>query len=228
MPYVFQFGEVLRYWPSLVTGVAMTLGFALVAMALSLAVGVLGAVARRSRSRTVRGAVLAYVETIRNTPLLVQLFVLFFGLPSLGLRLDPMVAALVGLVVYNGAFVTEIVGAGIQAVPRGQFEAGLSLGMSRRQVYQHVILVPALAKVYPALVSQFVLLMLGTSVVSAIGVDELTSVAGQIQSDTFRSVEVYLVCIAIYLLLTLTLRAAALGAAAWVFPFRRAAPHQRV
>ena len=69
--------------------------------------------------------------------------------------------------------------------------------MSRRQVYRHVVLVPALAKVYPALVSQLVLLMLGTSVVSAIGVDELTSVAGQIQSDTFRSIEVYLVCIAI-------------------------------
>ena len=228
MPYVFQFGEVLRYWPSLVTGVAMTVGFALVAMALSLAVGVLGAIARRSRSRTVRGAVLTYVETIRNTPLLVQLFVLFFGLPSLGLRLDPMVAGLVGLVLYNGAFVTEIVGAGIKAVPRGQFEAGLSLGMSRRQVYQHVILVPALAKVYPALVSQFVLLMLATSVVSAIGVDELTSVAGQIQSDTFRSIEVYLVCIAIYLLLTLVLRAAALGAGAWLFPFRRATSHARV
>jgi len=220
MPYVFQFGEVLRYWSWLVSGIATTLALTAIAILLSVAVGTLGAVARRGRSTVLRGASLAYVEVVRNTPLLVQLFIVFFGLPSLGIRMSPVVAGVLGLVVYNGAFLTEIISSGIRAVPRGQVEAGLSLGMSRMQVFRHVVFVPALEKVYPALVSQWVLLMLGTSVVSAIGVDELTSVAGQIQSENFRSVEVYLVCIAIYLVLTVTLRALARHVGRRLFSYR--------
>jgi polar amino acid transport system permease protein len=165
-----------------------------------------------------------YVQTIRNTPFLVQLFVLFFGLPSIGIRLDAYTAALIGLVVYNGAFMTEIIRSGLQAVHRSQIEAGLSIGMSRVQVFFHVVLKPALEKVYPALSSQFILLMLSTSVISAIGVDELTSFAGHIQSLNFRSIEVYLVCIVIYFGLTLALRASARGLGYVLFAHRRGAP----
>ena len=221
MPYVFQFGEVLRSWPLLAVGVGTTLALSGAAIALSLVLGTLGATARRSRSRAMRGVAFTYVEVIRNTPLLVQLFILFFGLPSVGIRLSPLVAGLVGLVIYNGAFLTEIIGAGLAAVPRGQTEAGLSLGFSRVQVFRYIVLLPALEKVYPALVSQCILLMLGTSVVSAIGVDELTSFAGQIQSENFRSVEVYLVCLVLYLALTLLVRASAGVLGRWAFPHRR-------
>ena len=166
---------------------------------MSIIVGTLGALAKRSRYAVLRWLTRLYVEAIRNTPFLVQLFVLFFGLPSVGIRLNAYTAALIGLVIYNGAFLTEIIRSGLQAVHRSQIEAGLSIGMSRLQVFCYVVLMPALEKVYPALSSQFILLMLSTSVISAIGVDELTSFAGHIQTLNFRSIEVYLVCIVIYL-----------------------------
>ena len=224
MPYVFQFGEVLRYWPWLANGVWVTLLYSVSAMALSLVVGTLGALGRRSRFGAVRAAARTYVETIRNTPFLVQLFVIFFGLPSAGIRLDAYTAALIGLVIYNGAFMTEIIRAGLQAIHRSQVEAGLSIGMSRPQVFFHIMLKPALEKVYPALSSQFILLMLSTSVISAIGVDELTSFAGHIQTLNFRSIEVYLVCIVIYFVLTLLLRSGARLLGYALFPHRRGLP----
>src|SRR5262245_43221854 len=223
MNYVFQFGEVFRYWTWLAEGVVVTLIFSVAAMALSVVVGTLGALARRSRHAWLRALVRVYIEAIRNTPFLVQLFILFFGLPTLGIRLDAYAAALLGLVIYNGAFATEIIRAGIQAVHRSQVEAGLSIGMSRFQVFWYIVIRPAIEKVYPALSSQFVLLMLATSVISAIGVDELTSFAGHIQTTNFRSVEVYTVCIVIYFVLTLLLRSSARGLGAWLFSHRRRA-----
>jgi polar amino acid transport system permease protein len=219
--YVFQFREVLRYWPWLVEGTAVTLALSIGAMALSLAAGTAGAVARRSRYRLLRAAMAVYVEVIRNTPFLVQLFILYFGLPTLGLRMNAMTAGLVGIVLYNTAFTTEIIRAGLQAVHKSQVESGLSIGMSRLQVFFYVVIRPAIAKVYPALASQFVLLMLGTSVVSAIGVEELTSYAHQIQTINFRSIEVYIVIICIYMGLTLLLRAGFRGLHAWLFGYTR-------
>ncbi|MBL8698002.1 MAG: amino acid ABC transporter permease [Alphaproteobacteria bacterium] len=221
MTYVFQFGEVFRYWTWLLNGVAVTLIYAVASMALSILIGTLGALARRSRHTALRSAAWAYVEAIRNTPFLVQLFILFFGLPSIGLRIDAYTAALIGLSLYNGAFTTEIIRSGIQAVHRSQIEAGLSIGMSRMQVFFYIVLRPALEKVYPALSSQFVLAMLATSVISAIGVDELTSFAGHIQTTNFRSIEVYTVCIVIYLVLTLLLRSGARALGAFLFARRR-------
>jgi polar amino acid transport system permease protein len=190
-------------------------------MALSIVIGTLGALARRSRHASLRTIAWCYVETIRNTPFLVQLFILFFGLPSIGLRLDGYSAALLGLALYNGAFATEIIRAGIQAIHPSQVEAGLSIGMSRFQVFRYVVIRPALEKVYPALSSQFVLAMLATSVISAIGVDELTSYAGHIQTTNFRSIEVYTVCIVIYLALTLLLRSGARALGTALFSRRR-------
>src|SRR4051812_32043055 len=118
MGYVFQFGEVLRYWTWLAEGVAVTLLYSFFGLLLSVGLGTLGALARRSRHQSLRVIGRLYVETVRSTPFLVQLFVIFFGLPSLGIRFDAYTAALIGLVVYNGAFMTEIIRAGLQAVPR--------------------------------------------------------------------------------------------------------------
>ena len=221
MDYVFQFREVLRYWPWLVQGTAVTLALSVAAMALSLVTGTAGALARRSRYRVLRAAMATYVEVIRNTPFLVQLFILYFGLPTVGFRMSAMTAGLVGIVLYNTAFTTEIVRAGLQAIHRSQVESGLSIGMSRAQVFFYVVIKPAIAKVYPALASQFVLLMLGTSVVSAIGVEELTSFAHQIQTINFRSIEVYIVIICIYMAMTLLLRAGFRGLHAAFFGFAR-------
>jgi polar amino acid transport system permease protein len=205
--YVFQFGTVWRDWPALLNGLLLTMRLAAVSMVLGLAVGIVGAFARTSAARPIRFAVAAYVEVIRNTPFLVQLFMIYLGLPAIGLRFDANTAALVALTVNLGAYTTEIVRAGIEAVPKGQIEAGLALGLSRVLVFRLIVLKPAIRTVFPALASQFILLMLGTSVVSAIAAEELTATANTIQARTFRSFEIYLVVTMIYLALSLGFRA---------------------
>ena len=128
-------------------------------------------------------------------------------MPSVGVRWSPDTAALVAMVVNVGAYATEIIRAGIESIAKGQIEAGLALSLSRLDVFRFVILKPALRAIYPALTSQFILLMLTSAVVSAISADDLTSVAATLQSQTFRSFEIYIVITAIYLMLALAFSA---------------------
>jgi len=204
--YTFQFRDVFAAWPFLLQGLGTTLYLSLVTMLLGLLIGIGGAVARLSGPAWLRFAAASYVEIIRNTPLLVQLFIVFFGLPSLGLRLNATTAALASLVINLGAYSTEIVRAGIQAIPKPQIEAGHSLGLSGVQVFRYIILFPALQMMFPALASQFILLMLATSIVSQISVPELFHAASIIQSRTFRDFEVYTVVGVLYLALAFALR----------------------
>lgn len=222
MDYTFQFGEVLRHWPLLAEGAWNTLRYSLVGMSVGVLVGVAGAAARNASSLVLRMIVGSYVELVRNTPLLVQLFIFFFGLPALGLRLDAGTAAMLALVINTGAYATEIVRAGIESVHASQREAAVSLGLSGWQTFRHIIIGQALERVYPALTSQFILLMLASSVVSAIGAEELTAFGSRIQSENFRSLEVYFVCGAVYLGLTMLLRAGFTVLARILFPRRRA------
>jgi polar amino acid transport system permease protein len=206
MSYTFQFRDVFASWPFLLQGLGTTLYLSTVTMLLGLAIGVAGAAARLYGGRFLRSAVGAYVEVIRNTPLLIQLFIVFFGLPSLGLRLDAITAALISLTINLGAYSVEIVRAGLQAIPKPQIEAGHSLGLSGFQVFRYIIIMPALQLMFPALASQFILLMLATSIASQISVPELFHAASIIQSRTFRDFEVYSVIAVLYLTLALTLR----------------------
>jgi polar amino acid transport system permease protein len=208
MHYEFQFGEVLRYWDMLLKGAWLTVQLTSIATILGLALGVGGALCRTSRVRGLRWASLAYVELIRNTPFIVQLFFLFFGLPSIGVMLSAEQAALLAMVVNLGAYSTEIVRAGIEAIHKGQIEAGLSLAMTRWQIFRHIVIKPALEKIYPALTSQFIIIMLGSSVVSQISAEELTFAANFIQSRNFRSFEVYFVITAMYVLMAIGFRQA--------------------
>ena len=153
-----------------------------------------------------RAAVIAYVELIRNTPFLVQLFIIYFSLPAIGIRFDAVVAATVAMTLNFSGYATEILRSGIEAVPKSQIEAGHSLGFTRFQIYRHIVVFPALRTVYPALASQFVLLMLGSSIVSAISVEELTGIINTLQSTTFRAFEFYFVATAAYLAMALTTR----------------------
>lgn len=207
MSYVFQFGTVWRELDHLLLGAWLTLKLSALAMVLGLAVGIAGAQAKVSSSRMLRGLVQGYVEAIRNTPFLVQLFFIYFGLPSLGLRLTPDEAALLAMVVNLGAYATEIVRAGIEAVPKGQIEAGHSLGLKPWQIFRFVVLMPALRTVFPALGSQFILVMLASSVVSVISAEELTAVTDTIVARNFRSFEFYLVITGIYLAMSLGFQA---------------------
>lgn len=201
--YSFQFDAVFDAWPLLLRGTWITIQLSLTATALGLIVAIIGAWAKTSGPKPLRMLVNAYIELVRNTPFLVQLFFFFFALPALGLRWSAYAAALVAMVVNLGAYATEIIRAGIESIPHGQVEAGLALNLKRHQVFRHIILKPALKAIYPALTSQFILLMLSSAVVSAISADDLTSVAANLQSQTFRSFEIYIVVAGIYLALAL-------------------------
>ena len=207
MTYHFRFASLLPYKDEILHGVLLTLQLSIVTMLIGLLVGVVLAAMRTSRVPLAQAVATAYVETIRNTPLLVQLFIVYFGLPSLGLRFGANQAALIALSINLGAYAAEIIRAGIEAVRKSQIEAGLSLGLNRLQVFRYVVLFQAIKAIYPALTSQFILLMLTTSVVSTIGATELFSTASFIDSRTFRSFEVYTAVTGAYLLLTVVFRA---------------------
>jgi polar amino acid transport system permease protein len=208
MTYSFQFSALEPYLGLIVDGALQTLKLSGITIVIGLLVGILGAMARTSRFGAARWIATIYVEAIRNTPLLVQLFIVFFGLPSLGFRLSAGEAAVVTLSINLGAYSAEIIRAGIESIKRSQTEAGLALGLSNLQVFRHIVFYPALKAVYPALTSQFILLMLTTSLASQIGTDELFHVGAYIDSRTFRSFEVYTVTTGIYLVLALMLRTA--------------------
>jgi polar amino acid transport system permease protein len=189
--YQLDFGPVVGGFPNLLWGCAGTLGLALGGMALAIVIGIGGVVLRDSRIRPLRWFVMAFVELIRNTPFLVQIYFIFFALPLVGIRLNPTPTAIIALGVNGGAYAIEIIRGGVHSINKGQVEAGLALGLHKAAVFRLIVLKPALRAIYPSLASQFVLLTLTTSIASAVSAYELTSVAKRIESDSFRSFEVY-------------------------------------
>ncbi|WP_225781037.1 amino acid ABC transporter permease [Xenophilus sp. Marseille-Q4582] len=206
MGYDFDFASVLAAWPQFLEGAWLTIQLSFPATVIGFVMGTLCAIGRRSRVRWLSRACGAYVEVIRNTPLLVQVFLVFFGLATLGWKVPAFTAALLALVINVAAYSCEIMRAGMDSIHRGQLEAAECLGLTRRQIYWHVVLRPAMEKVYPALTSQFVLLMLATSITSQISVEELTAVAARVQSETFRPFEAYILVAIAYLGLSLLMR----------------------
>ncbi|CAM5220830.1 Polar amino acid transport system permease protein OS=Castellaniella defragrans OX=75697 GN=HNR28_002472 PE=3 SV=1 [Castellaniella defragrans] len=203
MTYTFHFAVLLPYWETFLHGCLLTLALTAVSTILGLSLGMLTVLARRSRFEALRLFALSYIELIRNTPFLVQILFIFFGLPQLGISLSPWEAAIAALSLNLGAFSAEIVRGGIDAIPRGQFEAGAALGLSPLQTFRYIVLKPAFRVIFPALSGQFVLLLLTTSIASSISTEELTSVSQSIDSLTFRSFEVYIVATALYLCMSL-------------------------
>jgi len=204
--YDFRLKSLVPFADQFLQGAFATIELSAGAMTIGLAIGIVCAVLKAQGPPKIRLLVNGYVEIIRNTPLLVQCFFVFFGLPSLGIHLTAGQAALIALSVNLGAYATEIIRAGVESIHRGQIEAGVSLALTRTQVFRHVILFPALKNVYPALASQFILLLLGSSVVSQISAQELFYTAAFIDSRTFLSFEIYLVVILTYLVLALLFR----------------------
>jgi len=202
----FSFNVVVTNLPELLRGAGLTLVLSVETMILGIVVGLVACALQLHAGRWARRAVQAWIEVVRNTPLIVQLFIIYFGLPELGFRPSANIAAIIGLGNYLGAFATEIFRAGIESVPSGQIEAGRSLGLRPLQTFRFVITVPALRAVLPALGSQFTLIILATSVVSTISADELASIANGIQTTNFRPFEIYLAASLIYLAMVLTLR----------------------
>ncbi len=221
MAYRFQFQVIWDNWDLFLDGLLNTVRFSGLAVGFGLGLGTLGAVGRTSGVLILEALATVYVEVIRNTPFLTQLLFIFFGLPAVGLRMSSERAALIALSINFGAYAAEIIRAGITGIDRGQIEAGLSLGLNRIQVFRHVVLKPAIANIYPALISQIVLLLLPSSVVSQISVEELTFVGNFLRSRTFRDFEVYIAVAGIYIVLVLLLKLVAQFLHRWLFRFTR-------
>jgi polar amino acid transport system permease protein len=218
-----NFLPLWRYVDHFREGVIVTLELTVVAAIVGLIIGVAGAVALKGRVRPLALAVRAYIEIFRNTPSLIQIFLIFFVLPTFGLKLPAFEAAAVALSLYFGAYSVEIVRAGLDSVPKSQVEAGQCLGLTGWQVFRHIILPPALRNAYPAVTSQFVLLLLGTSLASQVAAGELFHVAGFVESRTYRSFEVYAVICALYFAMAMGFKAlfTAVGIFAFRWPRRR-------
>ncbi|TAG47030.1 MAG: amino acid ABC transporter permease [Betaproteobacteria bacterium] len=201
-----DFFAVLSQWPLLARGVAWTIALTAVSAVLGGLVGVGCAWLRMNGNSLAKFLAGGYVELIRNTPFIVQLFFIFFGLPAAGVKLSPEMASIIAMVVNLGAYATEIVRAGLEATPRGQTDAAKAIGLSRLQMFRLVVLPPALAKVWPAMVSQIIIVMLGSAVCGQISTEELSYAANLIQSRNFRAFEAFIIAAVLYLALAIALR----------------------
>jgi len=217
MGYRFDFAAVFEYLPVLLRGLAVTIELILFGALVGVAIGIVCAWARSYGPLAVRVGVATYVELIRNTPFLIQLFFIFFGLPALGIQMGEMQAACLAMALNLGAYSAEIIRAGIAATPRGQYEAGASLAMTRLQVFRYIVLKPAMGRIWPALSSQIVIVMLGSAVVSQIAAEDLSFAANFIQSRNFRAFEAYFLTTVIYLALAIVLRQLLNAVGRWLF-----------
>nr|WP_320146542.1 amino acid ABC transporter permease [uncultured Anaeromusa sp.] len=196
-----DYSIVLSKLPILLQGCLVTLQISLISLLLGMGLGIAGALCRVSSNRYLNAISSFYVWVIRGTPLLVQLFILYFGLPQLGLKMDSMTAGIVGLAINTGAYVTEIFRAGIQAVDKGQLEAALSLGMNYRQALVRIIGPQAIKVCMPPMVNQFIITLKNSSIASLVTITELLRTGEQLIYTTFRSFEVYTVIALLYLLM---------------------------
>lgn len=216
-----DFSVVLSRWAMLADGARLTVELAMLATVFGFIIGTFCAIGRRSEVTGISRICGFYVEAIRNTPFLVQIFLVYFGLSSIGLSFSAFTVAVIALTINVGAYTAEIMRAGFGSIHKGQWEASECLGLSNVQTYWHVALRPAMERVYPSLTSQFILLMLASSVTSQISAEELTAAANFIQSETYRPFETYIVIALIYLFLSLLMRVSFWGLGQIIFPRRR-------
>jgi His/Glu/Gln/Arg/opine family amino acid ABC transporter permease subunit len=210
--FTVSWSAIAQGLPYLLQGAGLTIAISALAMVLAGALGLALAALTQVPGRLVPRLVGAYVEVFRNTPLLIQIFIVYFGLPQLGLKFSPFLSGLAALVLYAAAYNTEIFRAGLEAVPRGQLEAARSLGLTAVQTLAAVSLPQALRIAFPALGNNLVSLVKNSSLVSTIGMVELMFVANDISFNNFRTFEIYgataVIYVAIVLALTRLLRTA--------------------
>jgi arginine/lysine/histidine transport system permease protein len=195
-----------KYYVFFVTGAKMTLILAFFTVLFGTVIGTLLALMRLSNNKILKFIATVYIEFIRGTPLLVQLFIFYYGIPAaLKIELTELPAAIIALGVNSGAYVAEIIRAGIQAVDKGQMEASRSLGMTHWMSMWYVIIPQAFKNVIPALGNEFIVVVKESSIVSVIGIAELTRASDIVRGVTYKSFEPLLVVAAIYFVMTFTL-----------------------
>jgi polar amino acid transport system permease protein len=198
----YEWLTLAGYWNDFVHAAWLTLQITLLAFVLAMLLGLLTALASVSRAALLRAIASVYIEAIRNTPVLLQIFIVFFGLPSLGITLNAYTAGVIALGVNVGAYLAEVFRAGIQSVPRGQLEAASILGLSRSQIFAEVVLPQAARAVYPAIVNNLIQLLLGTSLLSAIALPELSGTATVINARTLLYIQTFTITLIVYLVLS--------------------------
>lgn len=202
----FNFDLVVNSFPLLLVGAGVTIKITALSVALGVVIGLFVGIARISRIKLLRVLAAIYVDFFRGTPLLVQIFLVYFALPVItGQRVDPFVAAIGSCGINSGAYVAEIFRAGIQSIDKGQMEAGRSLGMTWVQTVRYIIVPQAFKRVIPPLGNEFIALLKDSSLVSVIGFEELTRRGQLIIAKTYGSLEIWLSVAVIYLAMTLTI-----------------------
>lgn len=199
-----DFKVIIEYLPAILDGLAMTVQISILSIICGTGIGVAGALARISGNFAAKALANAYVEWIRNTPLLIQILFIYFGL-GMFFDLSPLVASVAALSIFAGAYITEIIRAGIQSIHKGQREAALSIGMTETQAMFLVVLPQAIRRILPPLAGQFITLIKDSSLVSVIAVTDLTYVAKNIVTTTFRAFEVWLAIAVFYFMLSFIL-----------------------
>jgi His/Glu/Gln/Arg/opine family amino acid ABC transporter permease subunit len=201
MGYTFTLRTIYPFLGELRQAAALTLTLSLLAIVISIALGVVVAVMRRAQSRTLRFFGAAYVEVMRNTPLLVILYIVYFAAPSIGLRLSSFNAALIGLSLNSAGYMAEILRAGLIAVAPGQFEAAQSQGFTALQAFRHIVFPQVFRTIYAPLGNQVIAVILASSLASAVAVDEVASWMETVGSTSFRFFETFVVAAIVYLVL---------------------------
>ncbi len=199
---MLDWGTILHYFPFLLKGAVLTLEISVISLAVGLVFGLIAALGKLARNPLFRWPAAFYVWIVRSTPLLVQLFIIYFGLPQLGIRLSPFASGVLGLALNTGAYNAETIRGGIEAVSRGQIEAARSLGMSGALTMRRIILPQAMRLIIPPLGNNFIILIKDTSLVSTITLVELTLTAQRLIGSTYKPFEMYLMAAVLYAILT--------------------------
>jgi polar amino acid transport system substrate-binding protein len=198
-----RLSQYWKYMPLLLRAALVTVEISAAAMAIAIAMGLFMAVLRVFGPRPISWLVIAFIEVIRGTPLLIQLFIIFYGLPAIGIRFSPLWAAVIGLGINYAAYEAENYRAGIQSIPQGQMDAALALGLSRIQTIRKIVLPQAVRLVIPPVTNDFIALLKDSSLVSVITMVELTKMYGQLAATNYDYIGIGLLTAGIYFVLGL-------------------------
>lgn len=205
----FNFRVILEYLPLFLNGLRATFLISIFSLALALATGIVACACRISHIKTIKYPAIAYIEIIRSTPLLVQIYFLYFGLPTLGVRIPEIQTGILALMLNSGAYIAEIIRAGINSVDDGQVEAGVSSGLNYIQRMRFIILPQALGVTIPPMLGQAIVLVKDSALLSLISVAELTRCGQTLTSERFMPTEAFFTVAFFYMCIYFVLKALA-------------------
>lgn len=194
------FRDILPYYPDLLSGLSISVIITVIATCIGFILGIIIYFCKTSSNKVLKSIGVVYIEAIRNTPLLVQLYILYFGFSQYGINVSAFMSAMITMTINTGAYTAEILRSGFKSVNHGTIEAGYALGMTKFQTFHHVVFLPGIKSAFPALINQFVMLFLFSSVASTIALSELFQQVQNVDSKTARTFEVLLIAGALYYL----------------------------